>query len=121
MSRIPELKSEEIGRLIRAATDSRDQAYAPHSHFYVGAALLMPDGQIIAVGRGVELVLKAQATGRASTTTRAAATLAAPETRTATVLVGDIRNFTVLVRTTPSEALQRSVTRVFARQGAESS
>ena len=47
MSRIPEIKSEEIGRLIRAATDSRDQAYAPHSHFYVGAALLMPDGKII--------------------------------------------------------------------------
>jgi cytidine deaminase len=53
MSRIAELKSEEIGRLIRAATDSRDQAYAPHSHFYVGAAILMPDGEII-VGCNVE-------------------------------------------------------------------
>ena len=27
---------------------ARDQAYAPHSHFYVGAALLMSDGEIVA-------------------------------------------------------------------------
>jgi len=70
-------------------------------------------GQTITVGRGVELVLQAQAAGRAAASTQAIPTLAAPETRTATVLVGDIRDFTVLVRTTPSEALQRSVTRVF--------
>ena len=56
MSRIPELKSEEIGRLIRAATDSRDQAYAPHSHFYVGAAIWMPNGEII-VGCNIENAL----------------------------------------------------------------
>ena len=48
-----ELKTDEIGRLVRAATDGRDQAYAPHSHFYVGAALLMPDGKIV-VGCNVE-------------------------------------------------------------------
>jgi cytidine deaminase len=53
MSTIPELKSHEIDRLIRAAIDVRDQAYAPHSHFYVGAALLMPDGEI-ALGCNVE-------------------------------------------------------------------
>ena len=48
-----ELKPDEIGRLVRAATDGRDQAYAPHSHFYVGAALLMADGKIV-VGCNVE-------------------------------------------------------------------
>ncbi|MCG8650735.1 MAG: cytidine deaminase [Pirellulales bacterium] len=43
-----ELKSREIDRLIRAAIDARDQAYAPHSHFYVGAAVLAVDGDIFA-------------------------------------------------------------------------
>ena len=47
------LKPQEINRLIRAATEARDQAYAPHSHFYVGAALLMNDGEVI-VGCNVE-------------------------------------------------------------------
>ncbi|MEM6472194.1 MAG: cytidine deaminase [Planctomycetota bacterium] len=43
-----ELKSRDIERLIRAATEARDQAYAPHSHFYVGAAVWIPGGEIIA-------------------------------------------------------------------------
>ncbi len=42
-----ELKSREIERLVRAAAQARDQAYAPHSHFYVGAALWIPDGEIV--------------------------------------------------------------------------
>jgi len=42
-----ELKSREIERLVRAAAEARDQAYAPHSHFYVGAALWIPEGEII--------------------------------------------------------------------------
>ena len=46
-------KPQDVNRLIRAATEARDQAYAPHSHFYVGAALLMHDGEII-VGCNVE-------------------------------------------------------------------
>ncbi|TWU05750.1 cytidine deaminase [Stieleria varia] len=44
---MPELKSREIERLIRCACDARDHAYAPHSHFYVGAAVLLDDGEII--------------------------------------------------------------------------
>lgn len=42
-----ELKSRDIDRLVRAATDARDQAYAPHSHFYVGAAIWIPGGEIV--------------------------------------------------------------------------
>ena len=45
---MPELKSQEIDKLVHAATSARDQAYAPHSHFYVGAALLLEDGSIVA-------------------------------------------------------------------------
>jgi cytidine deaminase len=44
---MPELKTRDIELLTKAAIDARDQAYAPHSHFYVGAALLMFDGEII--------------------------------------------------------------------------
>ncbi|TWU41011.1 cytidine deaminase [Novipirellula artificiosorum] len=47
------LKPRDIERLTHAATMVRDQAYAPHSHFYVGAALLMDDDVII-VGCNVE-------------------------------------------------------------------
>lgn len=42
-----DLKSQDIDRLVRAAIEARDQAYAPHSHFYVGAALIANDGMII--------------------------------------------------------------------------
>ena len=45
---MPELKSQEIDKLVQAATAARDQAYAPHSHFYVGASLLLEDGNIVA-------------------------------------------------------------------------
>jgi len=38
---------EEWRRLVHAAVTARDSAYAPHSHFYVGAALLMHDGRIV--------------------------------------------------------------------------
>lgn len=42
-----ELKTREIDQLIRAAAEARDQAYAPHSHFYVGASLWIPGGEIV--------------------------------------------------------------------------
>lgn len=44
---MPDLKPKDIDRLVRAATEARDQAYAPHSHFYVGAALLANDGGVV--------------------------------------------------------------------------
>jgi len=33
--------------LLRAARDAHDRAYAPYSHFKVGAALRLPDGRIV--------------------------------------------------------------------------
>lgn len=42
-----ELKPAEIDRLVHAAVEARDQAYAPHSHFYVGAAILSGGDEII--------------------------------------------------------------------------
>lgn len=50
---MPELKTQEIERLVRAAIEVRDQAYAPHSHFYVGAALLTHTDELI-IGCNVE-------------------------------------------------------------------
>ncbi len=38
---------EEVVRLVHAAISARNHAYAPHSHFYVGAAVLLHDGRII--------------------------------------------------------------------------
>lgn len=48
-----DLKTQQIDKLVRHAIDARDQAYAPHSHFYVGAALMMYDERIV-VGCNVE-------------------------------------------------------------------
>ena len=48
--KLPELDAlsdEDVLRLVQAAISARDHAYAPHSHFYVGAAVLMHDGRII--------------------------------------------------------------------------
>lgn len=43
-----EIKPQDIDRMVRSAIEARDQAYAPHSHFYVGAAILLGDNQIVA-------------------------------------------------------------------------
>ena len=42
------LDPQVVARLLNQARDARDQAYAPHSHFYVGAAILTSDGSIVA-------------------------------------------------------------------------
>ncbi|MEM9585782.1 MAG: cytidine deaminase [Planctomycetota bacterium] len=42
-----QLQPLEIDRLVQSAITARDQAYAPHSHFYVGAALMTDDGEIL--------------------------------------------------------------------------
>lgn len=38
---------EDIQKLMQSAFSARDNAYAPYSNFYVGAAILMDNGEII--------------------------------------------------------------------------
>jgi adenylate cyclase len=76
-------------------------------------------GQVIEVTAGLALVLCG---GKACADADAAAaggTVVAPGFTVATVLVGDIRDYTVMVRQAPSLELQRSVSRVFERLSAE--
>lgn len=42
------LNGNSIDKLVEAAIDIKDKAYAPYSHFKVGAAILCKDGSIIA-------------------------------------------------------------------------
>ena len=42
-----DLTLETVGRLIAAAGAARANAHAPYSAFRVGAALLLPDGQLV--------------------------------------------------------------------------
>ena len=48
------MDAETQKRLIEAATDARNRAYAPYSKFNVGAALLLEDGKTIITGCNVE-------------------------------------------------------------------
>jgi homotetrameric cytidine deaminase len=41
------LSRDDVGRLAQAATAAAKNAYAPYSHFYVGAALLLQNGEIV--------------------------------------------------------------------------
>jgi class 3 adenylate cyclase len=69
-------------------------------------------GQVLDVGQGLRLLLEGDVTGVA-VAFDGPATVGAPGTTVATVLVGDIRDYTVLVRRASSEQLQTSVGRVF--------
>ena len=74
-------------------------------------------GQTIAVTEGFDLVLETVASRHAATPDLSEVlegTLRAGRLTTTSVLVGDVRDFTVLVRTVPPDLLQRSMNRVFS-------
>lgn len=73
-------------------------------------------GQVLSVGQKLKLRLDGEevADGSLEETT-GSQTLGLLNTTVVTVLVGDIRNFTTIVRSAPSAVLQESVARVFAR------
>jgi class 3 adenylate cyclase len=75
-------------------------------------------GQRIAIADGCEFLFEGAAPARPAVPdvdVAAAGTLPSSALVVATILVGDIRDFTVLVRTVPPDVLQPSVNRVFAR------
>lgn len=72
----------------------------------------LPCGASIAVG-GFELVLVADDAARVDAKVESISTIPLPTRVIATVLVGDIRNYTVLVRNALSGQLQQAVTRLF--------
>jgi class 3 adenylate cyclase len=75
-------------------------------------------GQVIQVAAELAFVLTG-ANPPAEVDAAAARTVVAPGFTIATVLVGDIRDYTVMVRTAPALRLQQSVGRVFERLTAE--
>jgi class 3 adenylate cyclase len=76
-------------------------------------------GQAIEVAPGLTLVLLGDSAPAIAEDTVEGGTVVAPGFTVATVLVGDIRDYTVMVQRAPSLELQRSVSRVFERLTAE--
>jgi class 3 adenylate cyclase len=76
-------------------------------------------GQAIEVAAGLAFVLRGEHSPAGVDDTAAGGTVVAPGFTIATVLVGDIRDYTVMVRQAPPLELQRSVSRVFERLTAE--
>jgi class 3 adenylate cyclase len=76
-------------------------------------------GQVLSVGKQTQFRLEGEAVSRGSSGSRApvsyAGTTEQVESRTVTVLVGDIRDYTVLVQEAPATQLQSSVSRLFGR------
>ncbi|HEX4933887.1 MAG TPA: adenylate/guanylate cyclase domain-containing protein, partial [Gemmatimonadaceae bacterium] len=77
-----------------------------------GVEVQLHSGQTISVGEQRDFVLVFQEPPRAVPVPEES-TLAAPSRAVVTVLVGDIRDYTVLARRSPSPEVQRSVGRVF--------
>lgn len=48
LARVETITEETQDALVAAALDARERAYAPYSHFTVGAALLTSEGEVVA-------------------------------------------------------------------------
>jgi class 3 adenylate cyclase len=70
-------------------------------------------GQTLDLGAGIQFVLQGEGAGGSALLATRGRTETASKLTLATVLVGDIRDYTVLVRKAPTAELQRSVGRVF--------
>lgn len=76
-------------------------------------------GQTVSVGRNHTFVFLEEAERQLDDKPSGVATFAVRAATPATVLVGDIRDYTVLVREVDTESVQRSVSRVFELLGLE--
>jgi adenylate cyclase len=76
-------------------------------------------GQVLSIGRGLKLRLDGNPPADFSEKSESSATQGVAERTLVTVLVGDIRDYTNLVRLVDTTELQESVNRVFARLEAE--
>lgn len=72
-------------------------------------------GQVLSLGRGLRLRLEGGGDDAEASGERSAQTVGVSDATLVTNLVGDIRDFTVLVQRAPPDVLQASVARVFAR------
>lgn len=76
-------------------------------------------GQVLSIGRGLKLRLDGNPPAKFSEESESSATQGIAERTLVTVLVGDIRNYTNLVRLVDTTELQESVNQVFSRLEAE--
>ena len=76
-------------------------------------------GQVLSIGRGLKLRLDGKPPAELSEESENSATQGIAERTLVTVLVGDIRNYTNLVRLVDPAEIQESVNRVFTRLEAE--
>jgi class 3 adenylate cyclase len=93
--------------------DGRRLAPNVETEILVGQTLTIGAEQIFRLSGEPPADLKEPGASASRPSTARVATVSVPSLTVVTVLVGDIRDYTVLVRKAPSAALQRSVGRVF--------
>lgn len=76
-------------------------------------------GQVLAIAGGCAFLLLGARDAAASLAGESSSTIPAPSRQVVTILVGDIRDYTALVRRTLSEDVQRAVSGIFERLSAE--
>ena len=109
----------EKGRIILRDLKSRNGTRVDGRRLTPNLATELELGQVLSIGKGLRLRLDGMPPTELTLDGADSATQGFAERTLVTVLVGDIRNYTTLVRMADSAELQESVNRVFGRLEAE--
>jgi class 3 adenylate cyclase len=106
------ITQDVLGRCFVRDT-SRNGTRVDSHRLVPGVEVELKPGQVLSVGQGLELRLEEAASRTSAPDPAVRLTVPLPTETTATVLVGDIRRYTTLVREAPPDLLQTSLGALF--------